>query len=497
VIRRLGAGGFATVWLGADDVLDAFVAIKVLADNWAHQPDIRDRFEQEARIMRRADSTRLVRVLDIGELPDGRPYLVMTFADGGTLADRLDRGPMPWPQALAIAIEIAHAVAVLHELGVLHRDLKPSNVLFDSTAGQERVLVTDLGLAKAIAHASGFTVAAGTPGYMAPEQARPGGGLDVRADVFAIGVVAYEMLTGRVPAAVNPPAPSKLRTGIPSNVDDTVLRALRSERRQRWPSAAALATALHRDLGPAGQSHRALGPAEQSHRHFDPAERSPRRRPRARYLIAAGVALVVALGVSVAALGWLGRSGAVRVSDATGDLSITVPSTWAGQLRDAGWDPAMLRLPAGHAPGLAVAADLTAWPDPASPVPGVFVGASRSLASGGPTPALPSHDACTPGADRIVMVDGNAARVRRWTACSGTATSFSETVFTVPQRDFGIYVQIKQVDGVDRTDSILGSLRIGDSTAPQAAGPVRPLGGPDQHAHTASVHWLPGWIGPR
>src|SRR3954452_7302664 len=208
--RRLGSGAFATVWLAADDTLESAVAIKVLAENWAHHPDVRARFEQEAQILRRADSERLVRIHDFGELPDGRPYQVMTYAAGGTLAERLAAGPMSVPVALRTAAAIARATGDPHDAGVLHRDLKPSNVLFDTIRGVERVLVADLGLAKAIAYASGFTVVAGTPGYMAPEQSQPGGGLDVRADVHAIGAMAYQMLTSRTPGdgAV---APSKLR----------------------------------------------------------------------------------------------------------------------------------------------------------------------------------------------------------------------------------------------------------------------------------------------
>jgi eukaryotic-like serine/threonine-protein kinase len=196
VLKRIGSGAFATVWLGADDALEASVAIKVLADNWSYHSDLRMRFEQEARIMRRTDSRLLVRVLDVGELPDGRPYLVMPYAAGGTLADRLVSGPMPVLEAPLVAADIASAVAVLHEAGVLHRDLKPSNVLFEPAADRDRVLVADLGLAKALANASGFTIAAGTPGYMPPEQATPGGGLDIRADVYAIGATLYHMLTG-------------------------------------------------------------------------------------------------------------------------------------------------------------------------------------------------------------------------------------------------------------------------------------------------------------
>src|SRR3954462_1322020 len=100
VERRLGAGAFATVWLAEDETLESWGAIKVLADNWAPQADVRARFEQEAQVLRRADSERLVRVHDYGELPDGRPYQVMTYADGGTLAERMTAGPLPVRPAL-------------------------------------------------------------------------------------------------------------------------------------------------------------------------------------------------------------------------------------------------------------------------------------------------------------------------------------------------------------------------------------------------------------
>src|SRR5690349_24299936 len=113
IIERLGSGAFATVWLAEDDVLESKVAIKILAENWAHHLDVRARFEQEAQVLRRADSERLVRVHDYGEMPDGRPYQVMTYAAGGTLSDRLERGPMPMRTALRIAGDIAHAVSVL------------------------------------------------------------------------------------------------------------------------------------------------------------------------------------------------------------------------------------------------------------------------------------------------------------------------------------------------------------------------------------------------
>ncbi|GAA2389143.1 serine/threonine-protein kinase [Dactylosporangium salmoneum] len=465
VVRRIGSGAFATVWLGADDALDASVAIKVLADNWSYHPDLRMRFEQEARIMRRADSSLLVRVLDVGELPDGRPYLVMPYAAGGTLADRLASGPMPVREALLVATDIASAVAVLHETGVLHRDLKPSNVLFQPAAGRDRVLVADLGLAKALANASGFTIAAGSPGYMPPEQATPGGGLDVRADVYAIGATLYHMLTGRPPeqawsaprrsdgARRSSPRPSQVRPGIPSTVDDVVRRALHHDPRQRWASAAAMIEALQRVT--ASMEHKSRGRAL--------------RRPG--QVVGAGIGLAVVLATAGSSAALPARSGWVRVRDASGALSVAVPPSWAGQLKDAGWDPSTLRLPAGRASGLVVAPDLAVWQDPESGIPGVFLGASKALLAGGTAPAFPNHTSCVRQPDRTVNVRGYQAQVQRWTSCEA-AVSYSEVVIAVPQRGFGIYVQIKQVGDADLTDEILASLRWSSSLAPQAAGRV-------------------------
>ncbi len=244
--RVLGSGAFASVWLGHDEALDAQVAIKVLSGSLLDDLDVRNRFLEEARILRRADSERLVRVHDIGELPDGRPYFVMSYADRGTLGERL-KGPLPVGHALYLAEEIARGVDVINRHGVIHRDLKPSNILFQSTPdGGERLLIADLGLAKALAHASGaFTLPVGTPGYMSPEQTRFGGGLDVRADVYGIGALTYHLLTGRAPgpAPVRVP-PSAAVSGVPPRLDDLIMRAIALDREQRWPTADAFARAV-------------------------------------------------------------------------------------------------------------------------------------------------------------------------------------------------------------------------------------------------------------
>ncbi|MCU7729835.1 serine/threonine protein kinase [Actinoplanes sp. KI2] len=420
VERRLGAGAFATVWLAEDETLESWVAIKVLADNWAHQADVRARFEQEAQVLRRADSERLVRIHDYGELPDGRPYQVMTYADGGTLAERMAGGPLPVRPALRIAADVARATADLHASGVLHRDLKPSNVLFGTVRGVERVLVADLGLAKAIAYASGFTVVAGTPGYMAPEQTRPGDGLDVRADVHAIGAMAYQMLTATTPngAAL---APSKVRPGISPTVDRIVLRAVATDRDRRWPSAAALADAL------------------------DAAAAAPRRtRNRVLHLLGrttgslVAVAGLVLLGGALPAAGT--PAGWVRVADESGKISVAVPSGWARQARESGWNPAAVGLPAADRPGVAVAADLGSWSQEYAGGPGVFAGTADGLDRA----TLPVHERCD-RSERAIP----GGRVVRWTRCAGTAISYSEALAG------DVYLQIKQVDDADLTDEIV------------------------------------------
>ena len=252
----LGSGAFATVWLGEDPALEADVAIKVLADNWANNADVRERFLSEARLLRRVDDPRLVRVFDVGvsEDEDARPYFVMEYVPGGTLADRIDS--VSTREALEYGVAVADAVQVLHDAGIVHRDVKPSNLLVEDRQGPPRVVLSDLGSAKLLAEASGVTVTTGTPMYMAPEQVHQSDGFDGRADVYAVAAVTYHLLSGhpayadRTAAEVverrSDTVPPRLanRLGQSAALDRLLARSLSWDPERRPATAAAFAREL-------------------------------------------------------------------------------------------------------------------------------------------------------------------------------------------------------------------------------------------------------------
>lgn len=253
---RIGAGSFATVWLGHDDDLDVPVAVKVLAENWADNDDVRNRFLAEARILRRIHHPRLVQVYDIGTLDDGRPYFVMDYIDGGSMNDLRKAGIEP-VRGLRLAAEACRAIEVLHENDIIHRDVTPGNLLLSSGPnGATRVLIADLGVAKSMVDAVGATMTAGTPSYMAPEQAAGTMPLDRRADIYSLTAVAYALLTGRPPfgtrsiadiLARDPdlaPEPIADRLGAPATLDGVMVAGLAADRNRRPPTALLLAAGL-------------------------------------------------------------------------------------------------------------------------------------------------------------------------------------------------------------------------------------------------------------
>lgn len=254
--RRIGAGSFATVWLGHDDDLDVPVAVKVLAENWAGNDDVRNRFLAEARILRRIHDPRLVQVYDIGTAPDGRPYFVMDYIDGGSFNDLRKVGCEPI-RGLRLAAEACRAIEVLHSHNIIHRDVTPGNLLLSTGAnGRTRVLIADLGVAKSMVDAVGATMTAGTPSYMAPEQAAGVLPLDRRADIYSLTAVAYALLTGKPPflthgvadiLARDPgraPEPIAERLGAPASLDGVMISGLAADRNHRPPTALVLAEGL-------------------------------------------------------------------------------------------------------------------------------------------------------------------------------------------------------------------------------------------------------------
>jgi hypothetical protein len=256
--REIGRGGMSVVYRARDRRLNRLVAIKVLPPELAYDPSIRLRFTREAQTAAQLEHAHIVPIYDVGER-DGIAYFVMALVTGGNLAELLAREPrLPVDEVRRVLREIADALAYAHQRGVIHRDIKPDNVLLDGTSG--RVMVTDFGIARAIEAGTRLTVtgaAVGTPTYMSPEQAVGEREIDGRTDLYALGVIGYQMLTGRVPfTAGNPmalllkhvgerPRPiAALRPDAPPALRDALERALLKEPDDRWPTATAFRDAL-------------------------------------------------------------------------------------------------------------------------------------------------------------------------------------------------------------------------------------------------------------
>ena len=233
--RPLGHGGMGAVYLAHHTALDREVAIKVLPVELSAEASFAKRFEREARSMARMDHPHIVRVYDFGRTQDGHPYFVMEFIDGCDLHHLIQNGKIDVPQALQIVTQICDALSYAHSMGIVHRDIKPSNVLIDR---QGRVKIADFGLARPMeerkAESSALTQSGsvlGTLEYMAPEQLM-GKPADHRADIYALGVLIYELLTGDVPrGAWRPPSGVK---PMDARLDEVVQRALQPKPEDRY-----------------------------------------------------------------------------------------------------------------------------------------------------------------------------------------------------------------------------------------------------------------------
>ncbi|WP_240506569.1 serine/threonine-protein kinase [Thermoactinospora rubra] len=362
--NRLGAGGMGEVWRAEDTLLGRTVAVKVLL----HNPAATARFLNEARAMATLRHPGVADVYDYGS--DGVSFLVMELVDGEPLDRLLERGPLGCESTMTLVAQVAEALAAAHERGIVHRDVKPGNLMIRSDGS---VVLTDFGIAHS--PTAGQLTATGqmlcSAGYCAPEQAGANQ-VSPAVDIYALGVVAFECLTGRLPydgdtpvqiifKHLNAPVP-ELPEDVPPAVREVVVRALAKDPAKRWPSAAAMAEAARRALaGP---------PAPTAQQPQQPQEHG---RRLARAATAAGAAIVAALAI-VASL---------RVWPPMSANSVPRPSVAPEQ-------------PPGRSattPGLRPAKQRTAPPRDATPSPG----ASATLAPAPtPLPTAPSTPTPTP-----------------------------------------------------------------------------------------------------
>jgi predicted Ser/Thr protein kinase len=242
ILELLGQGGMGIVYKARQRSLDRLVALKVLAPESAREAGFADRFSREARTLARLQHPNIVGVHDFGSV-DGLFYLVMDFVDGANLRQAIRAGKLSPREALAIVPQVCDALQYAHDQGVVHRDIKPENILMD---GSGRVRIADFGLAKIVQRTPvDMTITRagqvmGTLHYMAPEQYRTPDSVDHRADIYSLGVVFYEMLTGELPLGSFPMPSSK--AGVDVRLDGVVMRALESERDRRWQHASEMKT---------------------------------------------------------------------------------------------------------------------------------------------------------------------------------------------------------------------------------------------------------------
>ncbi|MFE9459875.1 protein kinase [Streptomyces californicus] len=269
----LGEGGMASVYLAYDSALDRQVAIKTLHTELGREQSFRERFRREAQAVAKLQHTNIVSVFDTGEDELGgalMPYIVMEYVEGQPLgsvlaADIRDHGAMPADKALKVTADVLAALETSHEMGLVHRDIKPGNVMMTKRGV---VKVMDFGIARAMQ--SGVTsmtqtgMVVGTPQYLSPEQAL-GRGVDARSDLYSVGIMLFQLLTGRIPFDADSPlaiayahvqeepvAPSSINRSVTPAMDALVARALKKNPNERFPSAAAMRDEIARVLNASG-----------------------------------------------------------------------------------------------------------------------------------------------------------------------------------------------------------------------------------------------------
>src|SRR5579863_140292 len=260
ILKSLGEGGMGTVYKARDRELDRLVALKVIRTELAGRPDVLQRFKQELILARQVTHKNVIRIFDLG-MADGLKFITMDYIDGRDLKSVLvERGKMPPETVVPIIRQICRGLEAAHAEGVVHRDLKPQNIMLDA---EGHVWVMDFGLARSLEMAGLTRTGAlmGTPDYMSPEQAR-GEKVDVRSDLFSLGVIFYEMLTGRLPfqaesvmAALlkrvqeKAVPPSEADPAIPRRLSDIVMKCLETDSANRYQTTGEILADLSGEAG--------------------------------------------------------------------------------------------------------------------------------------------------------------------------------------------------------------------------------------------------------
>jgi serine/threonine protein kinase len=261
VVAPLGEGGMAAVYKAYQPSMNRYVALKILPRQLAGDPQFAGRFQQEAKVLAKLQHPHILPVFDFGHADGdaangGYTYIVMPFIESGTLTDSLKGAPLPLPQIRRLVSQIGEALDYAHAHGLVHRDVKPSNVLMD---GRGNCLLSDFGLAKMVQGGAKFTDTGGvlgTPAYMSPEQGQ-GLPLDRRSDVYSLGVMLYEMATGKPPFDADTPIavvikhiqeplplPRRLNPDLPEAVERVILKALAKDPADRFQTAREMVAAL-------------------------------------------------------------------------------------------------------------------------------------------------------------------------------------------------------------------------------------------------------------
>ena len=254
---EVGRGGMATVFNAYDPLFERIVAVKVLPQQMTHEPEFRARFVREAKTIAALEHPAIVPVYDFGE-QDDQPYLVMRYMPGGSLAIRLREGPIDVQDTAVIMARIASALDAAHQQGVIHRDLKPGNILFDQYG---EAYLADFGIVRLSQSSAALTASGGvlgTPAYMSPEQVYGDKEIDGRSDIYALGVILFQMLTGHMPYDADTPAKMMMKhvmdpvpevlaakPDLPTECDQVIRKAMAKERVDRYPTAHDLVTDLN------------------------------------------------------------------------------------------------------------------------------------------------------------------------------------------------------------------------------------------------------------